>query len=65
MFTNEIFPVSSKKCAKIKIALSVQIEKCAKYLQCQYIPIYNNLSLLVNFGEFKTGDEVFQLWHFT
>ena len=41
MFTNEIFPVSSRKCAKIKIALSVQIEKCAKYLQRQYIPIYS------------------------
>ena len=25
----------------LKIALSVQIEKCAKYLQRQYIPIYS------------------------
>ena len=41
VFINEIYLVSLRKCAKIKIALSVQIEKCAKYLQHQYIPIYS------------------------
>ena len=40
-----MYPVSSKKWAKIKIALSVQIEKCAKCLQRQYIPIYSNPKL--------------------
>ena len=31
VFINEIYLASLRKCAKIKIALSVQIEKCAKY----------------------------------
>ena len=52
VFINEICLVSLRKCAETKIALSVQIEKCANYLQCQYIPIYS-ISSCCNWLSYK------------
>ena len=45
-----------RKCAKIKIAPSVQIEKCAKYLQHQYIPIYS-----IYYGHIKITEQIIVL----